>query len=291
MKRLKIFNLCTGFFAFAAFFALSAKSVFAGGQVPEEITPFFDSAVPLLESIIGLLTALVNVIVSIFTGIYNQYSYVGVILGIVVIIIAICLIAYVWKHIRRFIKFIFRSIKKGFLRMTGLDKKQKEKIDKYRKEKLAEKRAKEDLMRFNNAEKQKATAPNWEEEVQAEVDKLLESGEMVDEVDDSFWQSMVSGTFPYSEKLTELEKIIFTTEDKIHDLVEKIATIPREQILIEMAKLRIEFKVLDKNLDYLKQLQETFPDDPDIASLLELANAFLLATKNVEKGFVAALTK
>ncbi|MCL2016918.1 MAG: hypothetical protein FWG68_11800 [Defluviitaleaceae bacterium] len=270
--------------------ATTTKPVFAGndGYVPEGVASFFDMFVPLFAAILSLLEAATNAVISLVTGIFNNWGFVGIIVLVVALILAFFALRFVW----RFIKLLCRKIKKLFFKITGLEEKRRQKLDKYRKETMAKKQEYDDLLKFHNEEKKQPISTNyWEDEIAKVVDKIIAAGKMDTTIDSTAWEEMIAGTAPYDEKITEIEKKIFAIEDKIHSLVAQIASLQKQQIVVEMARLRIEFKVLNKNLDYLKQLQEAFPEDTDITSLIELSNAFMQATKGVEKGFVVALSK
>ncbi|MCL1998143.1 MAG: hypothetical protein FWG65_05170 [Turicibacter sp.] len=280
--------MCKKIVVLAALFVLSGLvPVSANGYVPEGFGTFFDSVVPLFESILALFGAIFSVILNLLMGIYNQYSFVGLLVVLVVVI----LVCFILARLFRLIRLLFRKIKRFFMEITGLAEKRRQKVDRYRKETLAKKQDYEDLIKFHNAERKQTAAPNWDEQIAKVVDQFIETGTMDISIDEGMWDDMIAGLAPYDEKIIEIEKKVFTIEDRIHLLVAKIATLTKQQLIVEIARLRVHFIILNRNLEYLDKLQAAFPDDTDIASLVELSGAFIKATKGVEKGFIAALAK
>ena len=102
-------------------------------------------------------------------------------------------------------------------------------------------------------------------------------------------EELLSGNAPYQEYLSDVEGILFTLEEDIHNFVGKMTSVDKKVILKETVKLRIGLEKINIRIANLKKLAAAFPEDESIKGLIELCDAFLQGSKGVEQGYIAAL--
>ena len=245
----------------------------------------------LFDAVIGAVEPYFNAIESAVTDFYNEYSTIGVIVAAVVIFIAI----FVLIFILGLLKFILRKIKLFFRIITGIEKRRRERDEKLRRERMVRRDNYNDLLKWRSTSKNKGREHlgerYWESEVTKAAAEITVAEAADRETEEQLWQDIISGAVSYNDKLGEIERVLFSIEDKINALIEKITSLPKEDLVKETARLRIGLVNLKKDKEYLQRLQETFPEDTNITPLIELCEAFIQATKGVEKGFIAALTE
>ena len=225
-------------------------------------------------------------IVSLVSGFYDEYGAVGMIVALFALCVAIAVLIY----IIRLLKFLFYNIKRFFFIITGIEKRRRKKEEKRRKDAKTLKVNYNNLIKWNDTSASHGGMEHWEAEVAKVVEEINTSRAAQREEDEKMWQDMISGEIPYSDKLNDIEKRLFSFEDRIHAIIGKITSMPKKDIVVETARLRIGFESLSRDMAYLIKLQESFPEDTNISSLAELCEAFIQATKGLEKGFIAALT-
>ena len=223
--------------------------------------------------------------VEFITAFHYQYGTPGMVVGLVVV--ALMIVAFVYAF--RFLGFLLRLVKRLFLRFTGVEKRRRDAADLARKQKRDRGASYNELLKWGKSTQEPTGENFWEEVVTKTAAELASSKAPEREKDDLAWKELLSGAVPYEEKLSEMEKAVFSFEDKIHGLIGKVTTLPKNELASETGRLRYGLETLKSDTEKLKELQETFPDDVNISSLVELCEAFILSTKNIEKGFLAAL--
>ena len=237
------------------------------------------------DSIVNWAEPHYNWFIEFITGFHYQYGTLGMVVGLVVVALMIVAVVYAF----RFLGFLLRLTKRLFLRVTGIEKKRKDAIDLARKQKRDRSASYNELLKWGKSTEAPSGENFWEEVVTKAAAEVASAKAPEREKDDLAWKELLSGAVLYEEKLIEMEKAVFSFEEKIHGLIAKITTLPKEELASETGRLRYGLETLKSDTEKLKELQETFPDDVNISSLVELCEAFILSTKNIEKGFLAAL--
>ena len=229
-----------------------------------------------------------NRFIAFITDFYAVYGALGMVVGLVVLAIAIVAVVYAF----RFAGFLFRMIKKLFLKITGIERKRRETADHARSQKRERGASYNELLRWGkvNDRRTDETGENFWEDVITKAAAEVAAARAPDrEKDDKAWEDLITGVASYGDKISDIEKAVFSFEDKIHSLIGKITTIPKNELASETGRLRYGLEILKSDTENLKRLQEIYPDDVNISSLVELCEAFIQSTKNIEKGFLAAL--
>ena len=237
------------------------------------------------DSIVNWAEPHYNWFIEFITGFYAQYGPLGMVVGLVVVALMIVAVVYAF----RFLEFLFRMIKKLFLKATGIERRRREKADLARKQKRDRGASYNELLKWGRTTQEPTGENFWEEVVTKAAAEVAVAKAPEREKDELAWKELLAGAVPYEDKLSEMEKAVFSFEDKIHGLISKITTLPKNELASETGRLRYGLESLKSDTEKLKELQATFPDDVNISSLVELCEAFILSTKNIEKGFLAAL--
>ena len=226
-----------------------------------------------------------NRFVDFITGFYAEYGALGMLVGLVVLALVIVAVVYAF----RFVGFLLRMLKKLFLKVTGIERRRREKADFARLQKRTRGASYNELLKWGKTTETRTGENYWEEVVAKAAAEFAVARAPNRENEDKVWEGLFSGVIPYSNKLSDIERAVFSFEDKIHGLIGKITSMPKNELASETGRLRYGLEILRNDTDRLKKLQELFPDDVNISSLVELCEAFIQSTKNIEKGFLAAL--
>ena len=249
-----------------------------GMEYENEVNGWFDRIVYSVEPYY-------NRFIDFITNFYAQYGALGMVVGLVVFALAIVAVVYTF----RFVGFLLRLIKKLFLKVTGIEKRRRERADNARLQRRNRGASYKELLEWGKTNDRRAGGNLWEDVVTKAAVEVAAAKELEREYEDKRWEELLSGAVPYAEKLSDIEKGVFSFEDKIHSLIGRVTSIPKNELASETGRLRYGLEVLKSDTDRLKNLQELFPNDVNISSLVELCEAFILSTKNIEKGFLAAL--
>ena len=217
---------------------------------------------------------------------YDEYQMVGMVIAILVLFFGIVALVFFF----RFIGFLLRKLRRFILWATGIEKKRREKREKARSDVKERRASYNELKKWSQNSKSSGRESNWDEKVNAAADEIRDAKAKIKEEKEQLWLKYISGELPYDEMLEQMEKGLFAFEEKIHEVISRITTIPKGDLVLETAKLRVGIEALRSDTDNLKKLQEAFPDDMNLSALAELADAFIQSTKNIEKGFFAALS-
>ena len=239
----------------------------------------------LFDSITRAVTPYFNIVAAAIRDFYAEYAEVGMVVAVIVLILAV--VAFFFLLV--FLKFLLHKLYKLFRIVTGMERRKKERLEMSRVRAAVRREEYKNLLRFNNTTTTQSAGHRWENEVAKAAAEITAANAMNKGADEQLWRTMISGVISYDNKLTEIEKTLFALEDKIHDVISKITSLPKEELVMETAQLRVGLEALNKDTDCLRKLQESFPEDANITSLIELCEAFIQATKGVEKGFIAAL--
>ena len=219
------------------------------------------------------------------TDFYYQHGNLGMVVGLVVVALAIVALVYAF----RLVWFLVGLLKKLFLKMSGIERRRRERVEQARLQKKARGANYDELLEWGKSTESRAGENYWEEVVANAAAEVAVARAPGRENEEKVWEGLFSGAVPYENKLSDMERAVFSFEDKIRDLIGKITTMPKDELASETGRLRYGLEVLRQDTDRLKKLQELHPDDINISSLVELCEAFILSTKNIEKGFLAAL--
>ena len=237
------------------------------------------------DFIVNLVEPHYNRFIDFITNFYYQYGALGMVVGLVVFALAIVAMVYAF----RFVVFLLGLIGKLFIKVTGIEKRRKEQSDQVRLQRRNRGASYKELLEWGKSNDRRTGEDYWENVVTEAVVELTEQKAHERESEDKRWALLLSGAAPHAEKLIDIERAVFSFEDKIHSLIGRITSIPKNELATETGRLRYGLEVLKNDIDRLKKLQELYPDDVNISSLVELCEAFILSTKNIEKGFLAAL--
>ena len=226
-----------------------------------------------------------NRFINFMSEFYALYGNLGMLVALVLVAVAIVAVVYAF----RFVGFLLRMIKKLFLKVTGIERRRKEKADHARMQKRTRGANYNELLKWGKTSEERTGENFWEDVVAKASAEVALSRAPNRENDEKVWEGLFSGAVPYGEKLSDIERAVFSFEDKIHGLIGKITTMPKDELASETGRLRYGLEALSHDTDRLKKLQGIFPDDVNISSLVELCEAFIQSTKNIEKGFLAAL--
>ena len=254
----------------------------AYGDEPGFFSRMFNAAVdnvgPIFDWVAGRMT-----------DFYHERGLGAFIVLILIIVLALILFLFLLRMLRRFLKFLYRRIKRLFLKVTGKEQKAREQAEKRNQEAVARRSDFNNLLSFKNTSKMQTGVHFWEEEVAKAAAEISAASDVSREAEILSWENMISGASPYITKLAETEKALFELEDRIHAGINKITSLSKQELVMETAYLRVGLESLSRAGMQLKRLQAAFPEDTNIAALSELCDAFIQATKGVEKGFIAAL--
>lgn len=254
-----------------------SKIFLAGGDNGELPTMF--------EWLLGLVEPHFNRFIEFVQNFYEEYQIVGMVLALVLIFVAVVVLVYFF----RFIRFLLRMLKRFILRITGVERRRQEEAEKARMAGKARRASYNELLRWNQQTKSGEGESHWEEKVSLAAAEIRDSRGENQKAKEEKWQELVSGAAPYQGMLEEMEKELFALEEKIHEVIGKITALSKDELLAETAKLRVGIEFLKNDTENLRKLSTAFPDDLDVSALLELSDAFIHSTKNIEKGFITAL--
>ena len=226
-----------------------------------------------------------NRFINFVTEFYAQYGNLGMVVGLIVVALAIVAVVYAF----RFVGFLLRLVKKLFFKVTGIERRRKEKADRARLQRRTRGANYNELLKWGKTSEERIGENFWEDIIAKAAEEAATAWEPNRENDEEVWESLFSGVVPYGEKLSDIEKAVFSFEDKIHGLIGKITSMPKDELASSTGRLRFGLEVLNRDTERLKKLHEIYPDDVNISSLVELCEAFIQSTKNIEKGFLAAL--
>ena len=200
---------------------------------------------------------------------YDRYGGMGVLLAVIGIVVGLIIFFQIIKLIR-------------FLIKKALRKRKKERI--ITKVNTVKIQSSGELAKWNKD----AGDSHWENEIRKSVASSVSlikfKGNETKLIED-----LVSGKTPYQEYLSDVEGILFTLEEDIHNFVGKMSSVDKKVILKETVKLRVGLEKINLRIANLKRLAETFPEDESIKGLIELCEAFVQGSKGVEQGYIAAL--
>ena len=247
-------------------------------NIAEELPTFF-------EWLMGIVEPHYNRFIYFITDFYTQYGNLGMVVGLVVVALAIVAVVYAF----RFVGFLLGLLKKLFLKVTGIERRRREKKENARLQKRARGENYNELLKWGKSTESRTGEDYWEEVVAKVFAEVAAAKAPNRDSEDRIWEGLLTGLVSYGDKLSDMERAVFSFEDKIHGLIDKITTMPKDELASETGRLRYGLEVLRQDTDRLKKLQELHPDDINISSLVELCEAFIQSTKNIEKGFLAAL--
>ena len=263
----------------------SLLSAFAVVLPPAEAVENGNEYYGWFDFIVDTVEPFYNQFIDFITDFYAQYGALGMLVGLVVVALAVVAVVYAF----RFIGFLLRSIKRLFLKVTGIERRRREKADQARLQKRVRGANYNELLNWGKATEARTGENFWEDVVAKAAAEVAEARAPSRENEDEIWEGFFSGAVPYAGKLSDIERAVFSFEDKIHGLIGRITTMPKDELASETGRLRYGLEILRNDTDRLKKLHELFPDDVNISSLVELCEAFIQSTKNIEKGFLAAL--
>ena len=252
---------------------------------PPESNGYGEVAIGWFDQIVAWAEPHYDRFLSFITEFYANYGALGMVVGLVLFALAIVAVVYVF----RFIGFVLRMLKKLFLKITGIERKRKEKADLARMQKHARGASYNELLNWGKTSDSPTSENFWEEVVTKAAAEVAIARAPEREKDAEVWDKLLTGVVSYQAKLGDMERAVFAFEEKIHNLIGNITTFPKNELASETGRLRYGLETLKNDTDKLKKLQELFPDDVNISSLVELCEAFIISTKNIENGFLAAL--
>ena len=236
-------------------------------RIIETVEPFFDRFVGFV------------------TEFYAQYQILGLVVAVAAIMLTIVALVYAF----RLLIFLLGLTKTLFLKVTGIEKKRREKIEKIRIQKKERSTSYNELLKWGKKTEDRTSEIYWEEAVEKAAKEVMIFKAPDIAAKERVWQDMIAGKTPYDQMIEDMEKAVFSFEDKIHALIGRVTSMPKEELIKETGRLRVGIETLRNDTNNLKKLSEFFPDDTNIPPLIELCEAFIQSTKSIEKGFLAAL--